>query len=169
MIWPTKLEGNWPEQKADYVAASEDIEVREGVRSILRILFERYKNVTGVQTDDPGRNVYWIKQKLQEDLVLGSQLHDELCQIWCQIGGGNIRSGMTNLNMIIEQLRKDRQHDTRASVDGLKELLDCIHNLMGIFDTPIARRAISSDMAEEVRSIGRKILEDHGRTTWIKV
>lgn len=26
MIWPTKLEGNWPEQKADYVAASEDSE-----------------------------------------------------------------------------------------------------------------------------------------------
>ena len=68
MIWPTELEGNWPERKADYVVDSEDIEVREGIRGILRILFERYKDVTGVQVDDAGRNVYWVKQKLQEEL-----------------------------------------------------------------------------------------------------
>jgi len=105
MIWPTKLEGNWPERKADYVDASEDIEIQYGIRSILRILFERYKNLTGVQTDDPGRNVHWIKQKLQENLVLGSQLLEELCQVRCQVGGGNIRSGLANLDMIIEQLR----------------------------------------------------------------
>lgn len=45
-----------------------------------------------------------------------------------------------------------------------EELLDCIHNLMGIFDTPIARRAIQGDLAEEARAIGREILEKNGRS-----
>jgi hypothetical protein len=46
-----------------------------------------------------------------------------------------------------------------------EELLDCIHNLMGCFDSPIARRAISNDFANEAREIGRKILDSNGRVT----
>ena len=46
------------------------------------------------------------------------------------------------------------------------DLLDCIHNLMGIFDTPMARRHINNSFAEEARQIGRTILEKTNRKTW---
>lgn len=42
-----------------------------------------------------------------------------------------------------------------------KEMLECIQNLMGYFDTPIARRKISGKDANEVREIGRNILEKY--------
>lgn len=44
-----------------------------------------------------------------------------------------------------------------------KELLDCVHNLMGIFDTPMARIKINHSFAEEARQIGRDILSKTGR------
>ena len=40
-----------------------------------------------------------------------------------------------------------------------KELIDCIKNLMGVFDTPVARRLMASDFSNEVRQIGRDVLE----------
>jgi hypothetical protein len=52
-------------------------------------------------------------------------------------------------------------------VRNQKELVDCVHNLMGIFDNPVARRQINSDMAEEARRIGREIMDKYGRTTWV--
>ena len=39
-----------------------------------------------------------------------------------------------------------------------EELIDCIKNLMGVFDTPIARRKLVGVFIEEVREHGRKIL-----------
>jgi len=42
-----------------------------------------------------------------------------------------------------------------------EELFECIQNLMGVFDTPISRRLIKGEFAEEVRKIGRKILEEN--------
>jgi hypothetical protein len=42
-----------------------------------------------------------------------------------------------------------------------KELLECIHNLMGLFDTPIARRKLPSEDCQEVRKIGREVLEKY--------
>ena len=42
-----------------------------------------------------------------------------------------------------------------------QELLDCIHNLMGFFDTPIARLKLNSDGYEEVRKIGREVLKKY--------
>ena len=47
-----------------------------------------------------------------------------------------------------------------------EELLECIQNLMGVFDTPISRRAINNDFAEEVRKIGRQILETNGKSMY---
>jgi hypothetical protein len=49
-----------------------------------------------------------------------------------------------------------------------EELLDCVHNFVGIFDTPQARIHINSSMAEEARQIGRDILERSGRDTWVR-
>ena len=42
-----------------------------------------------------------------------------------------------------------------------QELLDCIHNLMGFFDTPVARLKLNSDGYEEVRKIGREVLKKY--------
>lgn len=42
-----------------------------------------------------------------------------------------------------------------------KELLDCIHNLMGFFDTPIARMKMPSEDCELVRKIGRDTLKKY--------
>jgi len=47
-----------------------------------------------------------------------------------------------------------------------EELLECIQNLMGVFDTPISRRAINNFFAEEVRKIGRQILESNGKSMY---
>lgn len=43
----------------------------------------------------------------------------------------------------------------------IKELLECIQNLMGFFDTPIARRKMQSKDCEEVRKIGREVLKKY--------
>jgi hypothetical protein len=59
-------------------------------------------------------------------------------------------------------MKKSLEDDQRDQ----KELIDCIHNLMGIFDTPMARRFIASDMAEEARKIGREIMAKYDRHSW---
>lgn len=47
-----------------------------------------------------------------------------------------------------------------------QELLECIQNFMGVFDTPVSRRAIKGSFADEVRKIGRKILESNNKVVW---
>jgi hypothetical protein len=42
-----------------------------------------------------------------------------------------------------------------------QELLDCIHNFMGYFDTPIARLKFPGEDVEEVRKIGRSVLKKY--------
>ena len=42
-----------------------------------------------------------------------------------------------------------------------KELLDCIHNLMGVLDTPIGRKKFNDDFTNEARNIAREILKDN--------
>lgn len=44
-----------------------------------------------------------------------------------------------------------------------KELLDCIENLMGVFDTPVVRMKIKGTFATEAREVGREILNKNGR------
>lgn len=51
----------------------------------------------------------------------------------------------------LETINHDDQSDRQ-------QLLDCIHNLMGCFDTPISRRLINDRISNEAREIGRKIL-----------
>ncbi len=53
-------------------------------------------------------------------------------------------------------LREQESIDTTSSKE---ELLDCIKNLMGVFDSPIGRRKMSDEFSEEARKIGRDILE----------
>ena len=40
-----------------------------------------------------------------------------------------------------------------------RELIDCVRNLMGVFDTPIARRKMEGKWCDEVRLNGRDIVE----------
>ena len=47
--------------------------------------------------------------------------------------------------------------------DEKNELLDCIQNLMGLFDTPIARKKFNGDIYSEAREIGTKILKKNNR------
>ena len=47
-----------------------------------------------------------------------------------------------------------------------EELLDCIQNLMGVFDTPVARLRMKGKFTDEVRKIGRQILETNGRSNY---
>lgn len=49
------------------------------------------------------------------------------------------------------------------------ELLECIQNLMGVFDTPIARRRIDNEFTSKVRSIARKILEANGKSIYQRI
>ncbi len=47
-----------------------------------------------------------------------------------------------------------------------KELLDCIHNLMALVDTPIGRRQIKGKFADEVRDQARSIMKDNNRAIY---
>ena len=40
-----------------------------------------------------------------------------------------------------------------------QELIDCILNLIGCFDTPVSRMKISGEIPDEARKIGRDIIE----------
>ena len=42
------------------------------------------------------------------------------------------------------------------------ELLECIHNLMGVFDTPVARLKLKNSFCDEARDQAKKILEQNG-------
>lgn len=67
--------------------------------------------------------------------------------------------------MIMGFLAYKLEHDTvKEKVEILQtkeELLECIQNLMGVFDTPISKRLIKSEFAEEVRKNGRNIIESN--------
>jgi hypothetical protein len=45
-----------------------------------------------------------------------------------------------------------------------QELLDCIINLMAVVDTPLGRKQIKGDFADDARKIARKILEDNNKS-----
>lgn len=49
------------------------------------------------------------------------------------------------------------------SFDPKEELLDCIQNLIGVFDNPVSNAKISNSFANEAREQGRMILEKYGR------
>lgn len=53
----------------------------------------------------------------------------------------------------------DLVNPIRELKNNNKELLDCIHNLMAVIDSPVGRRQIKGDFADEARKIGRDILE----------
>lgn len=65
--------------------------------------------------------------------------------------------------IIVESITQGRQIVEAPKPPTKQELIDCIANLMGVFDTPIARRKIDGDYAEEARKIGREIMERTGR------
>ncbi len=67
-------------------------------------------------------------------------------------------SGMSR--KISDRINKLSISETKASDESV-ELIECIQNLMGVFDTPVSRRLISNDFADEARKIGRKILDNH--------
>lgn len=52
-------------------------------------------------------------------------------------------------------------NDTQSAVDNT-QLIECIQNLMGCFDTPIARKLINNPISNEARDIGRRILNERG-------
>jgi hypothetical protein len=54
-----------------------------------------------------------------------------------------------------------RERSIKELSDKNQELLECVQNLMGVFDNPIARRRIEGNIVEEARMIGRNILEEY--------
>ena len=54
-------------------------------------------------------------------------------------------------------MSKADNYETSKIKESKEELLDCIHNLMGCFDTPIGRRLIKDPISDEARKIARKI------------
>ena len=47
-----------------------------------------------------------------------------------------------------------------------EELLDCIHNLMALVDSPVGRRQNKGNFADEARAIGKKIMDDNNRSDY---
>lgn len=43
-----------------------------------------------------------------------------------------------------------------------KQMLDCIHNLMAILDSPVGRKRNPGELTDEARNIARDILETNG-------
>lgn len=46
-----------------------------------------------------------------------------------------------------------------------KELLNCIHNLMAVLDSPVGRLHNKGNFVDEARKIGKKILNDNNLKT----
>jgi len=66
-----------------------------------------------------------------------------------------------------ERLLSEYEMDDESNIkQSKKELLDCIHNLMGCFDNPVARKRDNTDMSNAAREIGRAILESNGRSMY---
>ena len=57
----------------------------------------------------------------------------------------------------IKLLRKEKL----KQLENKNDMLECIQNLMGAFDTPIARRKINDNFSNEVRIKARKIIEKY--------
>ncbi len=64
-------------------------------------------------------------------------------------------------DLMIDKMNEEIASDAKI-VQSKKELLECIQNLMGVFDTPYARFKIKGEFADEVRKIARQILESNG-------
>jgi hypothetical protein len=47
-----------------------------------------------------------------------------------------------------------------------EELLDCIHNLMAVIDTPVGRMRFKGEFVNEVRLQARKIMGSNGRSLY---
>lgn len=45
-----------------------------------------------------------------------------------------------------------------------KELIDCIHNLMAVLDSPLGRLKIKGNFADEAREQGREIMKKNNRS-----
>jgi hypothetical protein len=69
--------------------------------------------------------------------------------------------------MVIREIKKqlDELKDHMTFQGEKKELVECIQNLMGFFDTPLARMKMPSQDCEEVRAIGRAVLKKYN-THW---
>lgn len=64
--------------------------------------------------------------------------------------------GLMN-ELMIDKMNEEVESDAQI-LQSKKELLQCIQNLMGVFDTPVARLRIQGEFVDEVRKIGREIL-----------
>lgn len=97
-----------------------------------------------------------------------------------ELNEGDIIKGKSS---IIEYIvtHEDRYNATACHTDKIKdiagweiyadntaqqELLDCIHNLMALVDTPVGRMQVKGSIADEARQIGREILKSNGRSIY---
>lgn len=71
----------------------------------------------------------------------------------------DLKAYMDALNSKVETLDLFDNIDTNDIPVSKKELIECIQNLIGIFDNPIAKQKIDNDLANEAREIGRNILK----------
>ncbi len=66
-----------------------------------------------------------------------------------------------NFNDTIYVMENDNFFDLVEEKPTTEELLDCIKNLMGVLDTPIAKAKITGEIADEARKIANDILEKY--------
>lgn len=76
-------------------------------------------------------------------------------QDYCVYGGGDFQEELEKLMHYLES------QSPRSEREEVKKLIDCIHNFIGFFDTPLARLKLHGDDFDEVRKIGREILNKY--------
>lgn len=47
----------------------------------------------------------------------------------------------------------------KMNLNSYRELIEAIENMLGVFDTPIARKKITGDIANEARKQAREIID----------
>ena len=60
---------------------------------------------------------------------------------------------------VVKQLENNKPSDSIK--ESKEELLECMQNLMGCFNTPIGRRVIDNEISREAIEIGNKILNNN--------
>lgn len=66
-----------------------------------------------------------------------------------------IRDGIKRLEDLVKKYEEiTRNHESTQDI-----LVEALQNMVGVFDTPLARRQITHEFAEEARASARKALE----------
>ncbi|MFA7307580.1 MAG: hypothetical protein WC026_13010 [Hyphomicrobium sp.] len=135
-------------------------------------VFETFKDEEGIERFKPNNLI--LNMKINFDIKVSElmklvhlksitlmDLLDYYAAIGFTVSGVQELSFFENYDFVRDENNNSNKSTSLLIPQYKEELLECIQNLMGVFDTPISRRQVSGKFVEEARKIGREILESN--------